>query len=67
MSRHATAQQSPQNSCQRELTGQSPDINDALTFQGTGGTLKVTVQNSTFTAARVDLFQIDMHASLARP
>jgi hypothetical protein len=49
------------------LTGQSPDINDALTFQGTGGTLKVTVQNSTFTAARGDLFQIDMHASLARP
>ncbi|MDB4915160.1 MAG: hypothetical protein JWM95_2804, partial [Gemmatimonadetes bacterium] len=45
---------------QTDVTG-----NDALTFQGTGGTLNVTVQNSTFTAARGDLFQIDLHGTIA--
>jgi len=39
--------------------------NDALVFQGTGGTLNVTVQDSTFTAARGDLFQIDLHGTIS--
>jgi len=38
---------------------------DALTFQGTGGTLNVTVQSSIFTAARGDLFQIDLHGTIS--
>jgi hypothetical protein len=38
---------------------------DALTFQGTGGTMNMTVQDSTFTAARGDLFGLDMHGTIA--
>jgi YVTN family beta-propeller protein len=34
--------------------------NDAIGLQATGGTFKVTVQSSTITAARSDLFQLNM-------
>jgi len=39
--------------------------NDALVFQGTGGTLNVTVQNSFMTGARGDLFNLDLHGTIA--
>jgi hypothetical protein len=39
--------------------------NDALVISGTGGTLNATVQNSTFTSARGDLFQLDIHGVIA--
>jgi hypothetical protein len=39
--------------------------NDALVFQATGGTLNVTIQSSSFTAARGDLFQIDLHGTIS--
>src|SRR5262249_50299482 len=35
--------------------------NDALVFQATNGTFNATVQSSTFTSARGDLFQFDLH------
>ena len=38
--------------------------NDGLTLQGTNGTLNVTVQNCTFTSARGDLFQLDLHGTV---
>src|SRR5205085_862101 len=39
--------------------------NDALVFQGTGGTLNITVQNSFMTGARGDLFNLDLHGTIA--
>jgi uncharacterized repeat protein (TIGR01451 family) len=42
----------------------STDGGDALGIQATGGTFKVTVQSSTFTAARADLFQFDLHGTM---
>jgi Putative Ig domain. len=39
--------------------------NDALVFQGTGGTLNVTVQNSFMTGARGDLFNLDLHGVIS--
>ena len=52
------------NSSFATINGAGNLSNDALVFQGTGGTLNVTVQNSTFTSARGDLFQIDMHGTI---
>ncbi|MCP1829481.1 putative thioesterase [Bradyrhizobium sp. USDA 4532] len=37
---------------------------DALVFQATDGTFNATVQNSTFTSARGDLFQLDLHGGV---
>jgi hypothetical protein len=37
--------------------------NDSLVLQATNGTLNVTVQNSIFTGAAGDTFQIDMHGT----
>jgi VCBS repeat-containing protein len=39
--------------------------NDALAFQATDGTFNATVQHSTFTAARGDLFQLDLHGGVS--
>jgi hypothetical protein len=39
--------------------------NDALVFQGTGGTLNMTVQNSFMTGARGDLFNLDLHGVIS--
>ncbi|MGY4575325.1 hypothetical protein ACVWY5_008395 [Bradyrhizobium sp. USDA 3256] len=38
---------------------------DALVFQATDGTFNATVQNSTFTSARGDLFQLDLHGGVS--
>jgi VCBS repeat-containing protein len=38
---------------------------DALTFQGTGGTFNATVNNSTITSARGDLFQFNLLGALS--
>ncbi|MBR0869709.1 cadherin repeat domain-containing protein [Bradyrhizobium tropiciagri] len=39
--------------------------NDALVFQATNGTFNATVQGSTFTSARGDLFQLDLHGGVS--
>ncbi|MGF6310581.1 hypothetical protein ABIB82_004666 [Bradyrhizobium sp. i1.8.4] len=38
---------------------------DALVFQATDGTFNATVQSSTFTSARGDLFQLDLHGGVS--
>jgi len=53
------------NSSFATITGATNLSNDALVFQGTGGTLNVTVQNSSFTSARGDLFQMDLHGTMS--
>ncbi|TIU48999.1 MAG: hypothetical protein E5W19_15390 [Mesorhizobium sp.] len=37
---------------------------DALVFQATNGVFNATVQSSTFTSARGDLFQLDLHGNV---
>jgi hypothetical protein len=39
--------------------------NDGLILQGTNGTLNVTVHSCTFTSARGDLFQLDLHGTVS--
>ncbi|HEY2322159.1 MAG TPA: tandem-95 repeat protein [Thermoanaerobaculia bacterium] len=39
--------------------------NDSLILQGTNGTMNVTIQNSTFTGAAGDIFQMDLHGTVA--
>ncbi|NEV00908.1 hypothetical protein [Bradyrhizobium uaiense] len=38
---------------------------DALVFQATDGTFNATIQGSTFTSARGDLFQLDLHGGVS--
>ncbi|WP_210190269.1 cadherin repeat domain-containing protein [Bradyrhizobium sp. NAS96.2] len=38
---------------------------DALVFQATDGTFNATIQSSTFTSARGDLFQLDLHGGVS--
>jgi len=42
------------------VNGAGNTSNDALVFQATGGTMNVTVQSSSMTSARSDLFQLNL-------
>jgi hypothetical protein len=42
-----------------------PNGNDGLILQGTNGTLNVTVHSCSFTSARGDLFQLDLHGTVS--
>ncbi|MER9136014.1 hypothetical protein NKI20_06835 [Mesorhizobium sp. M0830] len=47
------------------LTGAGNLSNDALVFQATDGVFNATIQGSTFTSARGDLFQMDLHGGVS--